>query len=319
MINGKKAEMPLQGTMFYVDKVRIVVAHQKTGKIYYDRSFPEGCLPLAKQERLSPEEYQKYLAEQERILAEQNAEKQRQAQAKIMEERRKEQERIEAAKHKEQEKIAEAKRKQQEERDADIKRYMSQFSFDNISDYKFGGRYSTKGKFQGTPLFIDDTPNGKGKSVLMDKKTYLNLIKWTYYSHGIISLWIKMPDNNKNQQYFRDEYYFSKLANDNISVCNDNQWHWVCIVKNCVSEREDNTHLYPQTYISGEYDYYIDGKLIKQAIFPKRKENPFNKYEADFSIGNKKGNMIINDLRLYSIRLTAEEIAKIYEEEKGEN
>jgi hypothetical protein len=71
MFNEKFVKKKQDAAYFYynIDKMRVVVSNDKTGKIYYDESIPEGYLPLANQERMSPEEYLVELAEQTAIPA----------------------------------------------------------------------------------------------------------------------------------------------------------------------------------------------------------------------------------------------------------
>jgi hypothetical protein len=251
-----------------------------------------------------------YKAEQDRQLAEQKNEERRLEQEKIQEARRKEQERNEVE-----------KRKQQEMYNSYIERLGMSFTFDSESDYSGGKLQGKSGsKFQGKPKFIDDTPNGKGKSVWMDSKTSLYIKDWNTHTVKIpitLSVWIKIPDNNTNPQYFRDEYYWSKLANKIFPVCNDNQWHWLCIISDHTQASIGDANGY-NMIDGGTCTFYIDGKLIQRILLPKRKINKGHNSDMDFSIGNKNGSIIIDNLRLGYNVLTDKEIATIYEGGKSE-
>ncbi|MDR0540912.1 MAG: hypothetical protein LBH19_01730 [Dysgonamonadaceae bacterium] len=320
MLNGKMMNESWTGAVFYSDKVRIVNADRKTGKLYFDQSFPEGCLPLAKVETMSPAEYQAYKAEQERIAAEQKAEQRRAEMERIKEERRNEQERLETEK--------------QAAKEAFDKKHLRYFSFDEeqlFSKYASVGNRYIKGRngsieYEGDKPeeVYSDTPNGKGKSLLLGKKTGLTFSAVTF------SVWIKdegrgnacyFTDNwkiyryptsstkqvaqlsvNKSQFIYKDNE--SSVVISENSPFQDKQWHLLTVV-------DDNE--------KQESRYYLDGKLAKTK--PYRKLNisvPSDAKVTSFSQIGGKGNAIkIDNLRYYDIVLTDEEIAKIYEEEKG--
>jgi hypothetical protein len=233
-------------------------------------------------------------------------EKFQEARRKEQEERRKEQERIEAEK--------------QEQYNASIEKLGAFFSFDSESDYPGGKLQGRDGsKFKGKPVFIDDTPDGKGKSVLMNQKTSLYIKNWNTHTKKIpvtLSVWVKIPDNNTNPQYFRDEYYWSELANKMMPVCNDNQWHWLCIVSDLTRASIGDASSY-NIVNGGTCTFYLDGKLIQHILLSKRQINKGHNSNMDFAIGNKNGSMIIDNLRLGYNVLSASEIAAIYEKENN--
>lgn len=343
ILNGKVKELGFGGSKLYEsDKVRIVLAHQKTGKIYYDQSFPEGCLPLAKQETMTTEEYLAYQAEQQRIAEEQKAAERRREMEKIQEERRKEQKRIEAAKRAEEEKIAAAKQQRKEY----IEQWCHYYSFDDggVMKQKDCFTYPAKGgacQVFGKPEFIEDTPDGKGKAIaLTDKKQYLSIPKpdswknisfwikdcssgilWSftqkpmlnseksydspYLSYGGASkLYYSYRGTNKNMNGVSAEKYESSLTFDNC-ILNDGKWHLLTF---CRNEKGNSSYIY----------FYLDGKLTGYS-------KPLNDWRAlpnqqntVFTIGAPKDGcrMKIDNLHIYHTELAPEDVANIYEEER---
>ncbi|MDR0507366.1 MAG: hypothetical protein LBH32_11240 [Dysgonamonadaceae bacterium] len=332
MLNGKIKNESWTGTLFYVDKVRVVLTHQRTGKIYYDQSFPEGCLPIAKQETMSAQEYLAYQAEQQRIAAEKKTEERRREKERMQEEQRKEQEKIEAAKRAEQEKIEAEKRKLIEKRREEIEKNMSFFTFENDNIFQLSrktiGSASRHGSlwYEGKQpeIFNGDAPNGKGNSLLLGKKSKIRLNHYATFS-----VWIK-NEGKENACYFTEnvEIYNSQFyTSDNKKLSEfigtksqliyksneksvivvsynpfmDRQWHLLTVVRN------ENVN---------EQKFYIDGKLVNTAeiSFPiKRQQN----ITFQLQMSGKGGEIKIDNLRYNDLPLTDEEVAAIYEEERG--
>jgi hypothetical protein len=276
--------------------MRVIVAHSETGEIYFDESDPEDCLPLARQERLSPEEY---LAEHEKLKAEEKRRKEEQ----ILQARRAEQERIEAE-----------KRIEQEQKEIERKNKIDLFTFeeDNLFEYapifhpSSGNKYSVI-HYKGTkPEQISgDTPNGTGKSLLLGKYTTIDF-NWIH----TFSVWIKtegkgnvcyFTDNNKKSEFACNKSQLIYKYNGNTIVVAENnpfldkQWHLLTVVR-----------------IHNEYNkFYIDGKLIKQANIQHSKP-----VLNTVQMSGNDGEIKIDNLRFSTLVLTDEEIAAIYEEEK---
>jgi hypothetical protein len=231
------------GYLKYVDKMRVVVAHKETGEIYFDESSPKGCLPLTLQERLTPEEYQAYLAEQEK----QKALEKRKKQEQILQARRAEEEQIETEKRQKEEQIEAENRRKEEQieaaRLAKLKRKENSFryylTFDNgdlsnnltgqeksVELFTYGDYLSNSlptGNFD--PKFITDT---KGKAIQLKKKGIIGSLdrsNGATLNEFCFSFWLKNCKPNSTSEEIFTERGVHELKNDPMLLFVYNKEH----------------------------------------------------------------------------------------------
>jgi hypothetical protein len=320
MLNGKyenntKARYE---QILYTDKVRIVIANKKTGKIYYDRSFPENSLPIALKERMSPEEYQKYITNMEqKRLAAKKAEEERK-QAKILAERKAEEERIQAKKLAEEQRIEAAKQKRRKERASKVTLYDFSSETDNRN------------------LIDDDAiPGGKGKALLFDKKNKVR--SFGVIKRGAISFWIKDCSAGIIWSYTQNPLLINKSKYTSpLLLYSGKQLSYACREVSETTLTESENYKYPFKVDANLQDgkwhllttvfdeilsratitVYLDTTQVYTNEFRQWYTVP-NNHTFSFQLGDKKNGSImkIYNLRLYRTKLTAEDIVEIYEED----
>ncbi|MBR3442031.1 MAG: carboxypeptidase regulatory-like domain-containing protein [Bacteroidaceae bacterium] len=180
------------------------------------------------------------------------------------------------------------------------------------------------GVLMGDGQFITDTPNGKGKALFLDQEQYVNVArnpldgKNTY----TVSMWVKDFGNGYLFTTVGDGAYWSA----NIGISSDNKinggdinyddlkfqyvstglqssgWHMITIV-----QFEDIIELYIDGILT---DSIERGRTIggnKMQIGGCRDDSYFNSWADPFKVDN---------VRVYGVSLTEEEVAQLYNYEK---
>lgn len=201
-------------------------------------------------------------------------------------------------------------------------------TFDDGSAINVLSGATLNGVFVNNPDIITDTPNGKGKAVLINslKNQWMTipgdpLLK--QYENFAISFWIKdfsvgniilALDNGKivgptisanGDNFFNVEIQHSLLkdvefSGYSYSAIQDGKWHQV-VVNAVTTDDAKNMEL------------YVDGRIVDMAKF-----YAFNVYLQKFQIGSDSDGVSIfkfDNLRFYNRSLTAEDVKMIYDTE----
>ena len=208
------------------------------------------------------------------------------------------------------------------------------YKFDNSTAEDAQGAYNG---FLNGGSFIEDTPNGKGKAVSLKKSDFISIANnpLSATKNSTINIWIKdfgqgnivgsSPDgstpnwtpslamSNNTYLMFATRGHFEKF-NTNVSNYMSGKWTMLTLV---VKNNGAN---------SAEYTLYINGQLAATVLEGFREyECPMltiggSTYQDDVDSypygGFMADPMKVDNLRLYNVALTDEEIHTIYEAER---
>lgn len=173
-----------------------------------------------------------------------------------------------------------------------------------------------------TPKFVDDTPSGKGKALKLEQRQFVmipnNML--TNKQAFTICMWIKdfgtgavfytLNGNNTGSPSFWVNNtntfsiytgYDTQTFNHTLENYQSSNWHMISFTANRTS---------------GLVLFYIDGKLIDSQT-GRYIEAAGNRMRIGGILGNFWADpMIVDNVRIHSVTLSAEEIAAIYSEEK---
>ena len=202
-------------------------------------------------------------------------------------------------------------------------------TFDDGSAINVLSGADLNGVFVNNPDIITDTPNGKGKAVLINslKNQWMTIPGdplHKQYENFAISFWIKdfsvgniilALDNGKivgptisanGDNFFNVEIQHSLLKDVEFggysyNAIQDGKWHQVAV--NAVTT-DDERYM----------ELYVDGRKVDMAKF-----YAFNVYLQKFQIGSDSAGVSIfkfDNIRFYNRSLTSEEAKMIYDTEK---
>lgn len=216
------------------------------------------------------------------------------------------------------------------------------YSFDK-SDFSDGTAHELDGVVQNAPSYSNDTPNGKGKAIALDwsKKQFVNipynpfkgLVNYT------ITFWIKdfsvgmifsaISDGDKNMNYpnlVRSDY--PRLLSTSSGTFRfftgyDNWDTTSAFVYDTNTLMSSGWHHIGLTCSGNTRNLFIDGKFVDTNTGFSHGEPYDNWTPNTIQIGGDKGgvyslgtNMMLDNLRFYSLTLPKDKIYEIYESER---
>ncbi|MDO4994148.1 MAG: carboxypeptidase regulatory-like domain-containing protein [Bacteroidales bacterium] len=195
------------------------------------------------------------------------------------------------------------------------------YNFDDSTTNNAAGSQNN-GVIMGEAQFITDTPNGKGKALFLDQEQYVNVARNPLADKSIytISLWAKD---------FGNGYLFTTIGqSDYASICisDDDKINgaemdrdWGKFKYDSKSIQSSGWHMITVVQYEGVLELYIDGKL-SDSVARQWVTVRGNKMQiggrADTSWYPWADPFKVDNVRVYGVSLTEEEVGQLYKFEK---
>ena len=197
---------------------------------------------------------------------------------------------------------------------------LAYYNFDNGTANNAAG-LQNNGVINGAALFVDDTPNGKGKALFLDQEQFVNVARNPLKGKEsyTVSLWVKN---------FGAGYLFSTGANDRYStpslfINTEGKIgiSYVCTPFNYYAKslQTSGWHMLTLVQTGEEYELYVDGNIVDnindRASVEGNKMQIGGRNDMDYVLPWTDP-FKVDNVRIYGVALTEEEVGKLYHYEK---
>ncbi|MBR6925964.1 MAG: carboxypeptidase regulatory-like domain-containing protein [Bacteroidaceae bacterium] len=199
---------------------------------------------------------------------------------------------------------------------------LAYYNFDNGTANNAAGTQNN-GVINGAAQFIDDTPNGKGKALFLDQEQYVNVARNPLNGKDsyTISMWVKDFGTG-----FLYSNYNTKWYNGSGSVClyihSDGTLglldSWYKFNYNILSMQSSGWHMLTVVATGSTFELYVDGNIY-DSINDSWTLNG-NKMQiggrGDIESRAWADPFKVDNVRIYGVPLTEEEVSQLYNYEK---
>lgn len=199
---------------------------------------------------------------------------------------------------------------------------LAYYNFDNGTANNAAGTQNN-GVINGAAQFITDTPNGKGKALLLDQEQYVNVARNPLSGKDsyTISMWVKD---------FGTGFLYSNFLNDwcdsshkvGLYINSDGklglQDSWYSFNYNILSLQSSGWHMISVVATGSAFELYVDGNIIDSM------NNGWTLEGNKMQIGGRGDTSSmawadpfkVDNVRIYGVPLTEEEVGQLYNYEK---
>ena len=196
---------------------------------------------------------------------------------------------------------------------------LAYYNFDDGTAKNASGTQNN-GVINGDAQFITDTPNGKGKALFLDQEQYVNIARnpLSGKESYTISMWVKdfgagyLFSTGTGWNFDRPAIYITTGGKIGFSAgCNPFNYY-------AQSLQSSGWHMLTLVQTGEGYDLYVDGNLVDNA------DDRGNVSGNKMQIGGRNEDsgyawadpFKVDNVRVYGVALTEEEVAQLYNYEK---